>query len=69
MQHLPGRTGVARPPAREGRCHTSLNCHCRPRASALRSLNLSGSFAAVGSLTLLSLADPEQSCGELETGR
>ncbi len=29
MQHLPGRTGVARPPAREGRCHTSLNCSRR----------------------------------------
>jgi hypothetical protein len=32
--------------------------HCRPRTSAIRSLDLGVNFPAVRSLTLLSLADP-----------
>jgi len=43
--------------------------HCRPRTSAIRSLNLGVSFLAVRSRTLLSLADPNLPPGLLQSGR
>ena len=51
------------PTAASGRRIRGCGCrfwvgHCRPRTSAVRSLNLEVSFPAVRSLTLLSLADP-----------
>lgn len=40
MQHLPGRSEGARSPAREGRCHTSLNWCSSPAFSLQRPLPL-----------------------------